>query len=468
MSWRFCHDPRVRNSRSGRTLLQVFMVLADPGLQTRSGYAAGVTTGAADPGQLTRRAFLRAAAALGATPMLASRARAAAGCLEAVGPLQAADANGLMLPAGFTSRVVATTGLTVGVTSYVWHSDPDGGATFAKPGGGWIYVSNSERLGGLGGVGAIEFGADGAIASAYSILSGTTRNCAGGPTPWNTWLSCEETPTGQVWECDPFTPGSAGVVRPALGTFNHEAAAVAHGAQRVFLTEDQPDGLLYRFTSASYPSLAAGTLEAAQILDPLGQGAIAPGQVRPLAWHAVPNPNPVGDQIATRLQVPSATPFHGGEGCWYRGSLVSFSTKGDNRVWQLDPVANKIRILYDYATAANPVLSGVDNVYTTSCGDVLVAEDPGNLEIVALTPGGLALPIVRLVGVPGTEITGPGLSPDGSRLYFSSQRNPGKTFEVSGPFVQAATVPSLGSSAWLAFGLGALGIAALRARREAT
>ena len=135
--------------------------------------------------------------------------------------------------------------------------------------------------------------------------------------------------------------------------------------------------------------------------------------------------------------MPSATTFNGGEGCWYRDGLVTFSTKGDNRIWQLDPAANTIRILYDYATARNPVLSSVDNVYTTPCGDVLVAEDPGNLEIVALTPGGLALPIVRLVGVPGTEITGPALSPDGSRLYFSSQRNPGKTFEVSGPFVRS-------------------------------
>jgi len=420
-----------------------------------------VTTAAA-PRQITRRSFLRAAAALGATPLAGSRARAAAGCLETIGPLQAADANGLMLPTGFTSRVVATTAQTVAGTSHVWHGAPDGGATFAKPDGGWIYASNSE-IAFSGGVGAISFDASGAIVGAYSILSGTSINCAGGPTPWGTWLSCEEIPTGRVWECDPFTPGSNGVARPALGSFQHEAAAVAHDAQRVFLTEDRIDGLFYRFTSASYPSLAAGALEAAQILDPDGQGPIQPGQVRPIAWHAVPNPNPTGSQTHTRYQVPLATTFNGGEGCWYRGSLVTFSTKGDNRIWQVDPIANTIRILYDYATAANPVLSGVDNVYTTACGDVLVAEDPGNLEVVALTPGGLALPIVRLVGVSGTEITGPALSPDGTRLYFSSQRNPGKTFEVSGPFAQAQTVPSLGANAWSLLLIGALGAAALRA-----
>jgi hypothetical protein len=427
-----------------------------------------VTAGDSREQVLSRRGFLRGAGALGVaglvSPLAASRARADEGCVEGVGPLQAADANGLMLPAGFTSRVVATSGQTVGATSHVWHSDPDGGATFATPGGGWIYVSNSERAAGLGGVGAIEFDAGGAILDAYSILSGTSVNCAGGPTPWGTWLSCEEVGAGRVFECDPFTPGSAGVVRPALGTFQHEAAAVAHEAQRVFLTEDRADGLLYRFTSASYPSLAAGTLAAAQILDPNGQGPIQPGQVRPVAWYTVPNPNPGAGQTATRYQVPLATTFNGGEGCWYRDGIVSFSTKGDNRVWQLDPAANTIWILYDYATATSPVLSNVDNVYTSPCGDVLVAEDPGNLEIVALTPSGLALPIVRLVGVPGTEITGPALSPDGSRLYFSSQRNPGRTFEVSGPFV-APPIPSLRST-WALLLLGALGAAALRAFRQ--
>jgi uncharacterized protein len=412
----------------------------------------------------SRRTFLARVAALGAAGIagpLGSRANAAPGCLDGVGSLQTADANGLMLPAGFSSRVVATTGQTVGATSHVWHSAPDGGATFEHPSGGWVYVSNSEEDFGQGGVGAIGFAADGSITSAYSICSGTSRNCAGGATPWNTWLTCEEVAAGRVFECDPLAPGSSGVVRPALGTFNHEAAAIAHDAQRVFLTEDRGDGLLYRFTPTSYPSLAAGTLEAAQILDPNSQGAIQPGQVRPLAWHAVPNPNPVGTQTHTRYQVPSATTFNGGEGCWYRGAYVTFSTKGDNRVWQLDPIGSTIRIIYDFATSGTPALSGVDNVYTTPCGDVLVAEDPGNLEIVALTPGGLVLPVVRLTGVPGTEMTGPALSPDGRRLYFSSQRNPGVTFEVTGPFLTPA-IPSLGGP-WPLLLLGALGAAALAA-----
>lgn len=381
------------------------------------------------------------------------------------GPLLPPDQNDLQLPAGFTSRVVARSNQVVAGTSYVWHPDPDGGATFATGDGGWIYVSNAERFIGLGGVGAIRFDAAGNVVDAYRILSGTTANCAGGPTPWGTWLSCEETPIGRVYECDPFAPNSQGVARPAMGLFQHEAAAVDPVHQIVYLTEDREDGLLYRFRPTNYPNLGSGVLEAAQVLDPKGQGPIAPGQERPLAWFTVPDPT-LQFFIPTRFQVPQATSFDGGEGCWYEGGLVYFTSKGDNRVWRLDTANQRLSIVYDAATSATPVLTGVDNVFVTPRGDVYVAEDGGNLEIVALDPKGVATPIVRLTGTSGTEITGPALSPDGTRLYFSSQRNPGTTYEVTGPFLGGAApraVPALGSigsaiAAAAVFGLGALAL----------
>ena len=382
-------------------------------------------------------------------------ANAAQADADDFGPLQPADANGLKLPAGFSSRVVATSNTQVGNTGHTWHAAPDGGACFATPDGGWVYVSNAERSGTSGGVGALRFASDGSVTDAYDILSGTTRNCAGGATPWNTWLSCEETSSGQVYECDPFTPGSQGSVRPALGTFSHEAAAVDPVHQTLYLTEDRSNGRLYRFTPTSYPDLSAGVLEAAQILDPLSQGSIAPGQVRPLAWHVIPDPT-VSGGTSTRFQAPSTTPFDGGEGCAFDPGTgrVFFSTKGDDRIWQIDTIAGTIEILYDEATSSTPILSGVDNVMVSPSGDVFVAEDPGDLQIVALTPSGAVKAIVELDGVSGTEITGPALSPDGTRLYFSSQRNPGRTFEVTGPFGVATTVPA--APAVVQMGLAAL------------
>lgn len=409
---------------------------------------------------LSRRAFLRhGARAVGALGAGLLGGIGAVGCFvpggkRFFGALEPPDANGLRLPVGFASRIVAVSGSLVGGTGHTWHGAPDGGAVFPAPDGGWVYVSNSEISSGGGGVGALRFSAAGDLVDAYAILTGTHRNCAGGPTPWDTWLSCEEVAAGRVYECDPFAPGSQGMLRAALGTFSHEAAAVDPLRRVVYLSEDRGAGLLYRFTPGVWPSLDAGLLEAAEILDPDGLGPIVPGQTRPLAWHTVPEPNPTGGGVAsptslpitaraTRFQVPEATPFAGGEGLFYAHGRVVLTTKGDDRVWEIDTVRDEISILYDRATSATPLLSGVDNVTIAPTGDVYVAEDPGNLEIVALTTDGEVKPIVQVTGQPGSEVTGPALSPDGHRLYFSSQR-PGTTYEVTGPFVPQIVWPAPG------------------------
>lgn len=384
----------------------------------------------------------------GGTPPVAG----GAGRFANIGPLSdTPDALGFRLPTsppGFSVKIVAES-LQPPLTSkpFLWPIFPDGSGVIATDDGGWIYVVNSEVPGvgtlsnesfvpqtspitspiqmfapGLGGASCLKFDKDAKLVDAYSILSGTTFNCAGVITPWKTWLSCEEVNTGQVWECDPFGVAEA-VVLPALGRFDHEAIAVDMSKKMLYLTEDLPDGRFYRFVpsatdwpaGAARPALAEGKLQIMKITggDPL-QGP------QPVTW--VDAVNPTAAQNVNRIADTAV--FDGGEGIWYFQGFVYFSTKGDNRIWVYDSVGETLEVIYDFGTAQAPnnVLSGVDNIFVTPQGDVLVAEDGGDMQIVVIFPDRTLKPLLQLTGQDGSELAGIAFSPDGRRMYFNSDR----------------------------------------------
>ena len=403
---------------------------------------------------MDRRQFLQSGvfAAGGATafPLFANATASAQaagespyGSLAGIAP----DANGMILPPGFTSRVVAVAGEPVGDTDFEWHIFPDGAATFDDGNGGWIHTVNSEvLLAGAAGVSAIHYDADGNIIDAYPLLRNSNSNCGGGPSPWGTFLSGEEVfaSGGYLWECDP-TRATEPKAHEAMGIFVHEAAAVDPVREQVYQTEDMLDGRLYRYTPDNYHDLSSGLLEVAAVAE---NGSVS--------WIEVPDPS--GAEMPPRQQVPESTGFLGGEGIWYHDDWIFFSTKFDHKIHGINVADSTHTLLYDPnpedIAAGTAVLSGVDNLTVDAgTGDIFVAEDGGNMEVVIITPDGVVAPFARLVDQDNSEITGPVFNPRRDRLYFSSQRGPsprtigeinpmvvtedrfgGITYEVSGPF----------------------------------
>jgi len=226
-----------------------------------------------------------------------------------------------------------------------------------------------------------------------------------------------------------------------MGSFCHEACATDPRGRAVYLTEDRgsdSDSGFYRFRPTRWHDLADGVLEIAEVV---GDPRAGSARVR---WHRVPNPNPGAADVACRYQVDRAYRFNRGEGMVFHGGSIWFSTTADHRLWEYHCADATLRIAYDAEARARDgreaPLRKPDNLAAGAGGAVLAAEDGDDMQIVVLTPTGEALPLLQVVGHDRSEITGPAFSPDGSRLYFSSQRGSqgvkggGMTFEVRGPF----------------------------------
>ncbi|MET0206204.1 MAG: alkaline phosphatase PhoX [Thermoleophilaceae bacterium] len=346
------------------------------------------------------------------------------------GALGPPDENGVRLPQGFRSRVVARGEEVVPGTGYRWHIASDGMASFPDERRGFVLVSNSEDF--EGGASALRFGRDGRVEDAYRILSGTTQNCSGGGTPWGTWLSCEEVEEGRVWECDPSGRRRA-VAHPAMGIFKHEAAAVDAADRRVYLTEDLIDGGLYRYTPAEWPDLSEGLLEIARVRD----GAVE--------WVEVPDP--LARRERTRRQVEDSAQLERGEGVWLDGQTLYVATTADNRVHAYDTRRERIEVVYDGLASRSAPLLRVDQLTGSRAGEVFVCEDLATDEI-DMGVIDRNRRVSKFLSVTGpqherSELTGVTFDPSGRRMFFASQRafpksdaspGPGAIYEVTGPF----------------------------------
>ena len=417
-----------------------------------------------------RRAVLRNGLALGGTavasailgvggPVSAAPASSSSPAPGPYGSLEGRrpDGNGLVLPEGFSSRIVAVGGTGVGATDYTWPLFPDGKGTVATPDGGWILACNHEvfdfqTIGeSAGGASAVRFDSGGSILDAYPILEGSHSNSRGATTPWGTWLSCQEAHQGdgRIWECDP-TGDSPAVPRNALGVRTHGSVAVDPLGGHCYMTEAHRDGRLYRFRmldeSASGAALADGLLEA-MVVDPDGG----------VSW--IPVPDPSGTVAPTRVQAADGFVTPMGGGVWVHDGSLIFTTALDDRVHAVDLANQRHWVLWDGSGHRQPLVGIGDLTVAPASGDLFVAEDRGDMELVLVGTEGLVAPFCRMVGDDHrlSAVTGPCFDPSGTRLYISSLRGRGEalvrdvveaidwgdgvegrhvgvTYEVSGPF----------------------------------
>jgi uncharacterized protein len=409
---------------------------------------------------ITRRRFLRttgSAALWSAFPLTSPVAAVKETPFTGYGPLQPDPAGVLDLPQGFQYRVLARAGETMsdGVKRPTL---ADGMAAFPGPGGSTMLCCNHEidkrataeyptlkpgdefdRASG-GGTTALILDRDLKVTRQYVSNAGTARNCAGGPTPWGTWLTCEETEEaghGYVFEVDPERATSRRL--PRLGRFRHEAVAFDPRSGYLYLTEDLADGLLYRFRPAerTRTRLEFGVLEALVVREaPARFASRRPYRVE---WVTITNPTPKPDQKTTRSQGRElgAIPFNRSEGiCFSAGSIYFTATaggaKGLGQVWRLTPSAPEDRLELWVESDRPEAMESPDNLIGHSSGDLYLCEDgAGTDRLLGITPKGALFELARVRSE--SETAGVTFSPDGRALFFNAQKD-GLTFVITGPF----------------------------------
>jgi secreted PhoX family phosphatase len=396
----------------------------------------------------------------------------------------------LDLPAGFDYKVISRAGERMSDGLLV-PGRPDGMGTFSTPDQACVLIRNHENSPsplenspfgtdnamvheiardklydagglaspGLGGTTTVIFDEDNQVVKKqFMSLAGTYRNCAGGPTPWNSWLTCEEDVTradgtrseqdhGFVFD----VPATAtGLVDPkpivGMGRFNHEAIAVDPQSGIVYQTEDRSDGLIYRFIPNDPADLHAGGQLQALAIKGLGSfdtrnwdaTTLQVGERLPVEWITLDDIEAPEDDLRLRGFAAGAARFARGEGMWYGDQEIYFAcTNGGpkrfGQIFRYDVQSAELELFAE--SEDKTVLHMADNLTLTPWGSLLVCEDNGaenRLHLIDLN-GDITLFAINRSS--SSEFAGAVFSPSGKTLFVNIQEN-GETLAITGPWEQ--------------------------------
>jgi len=417
------------------------------------------------------------------------------------GPLLRDPEGILDLPMGFSYKVISKAGDAM-TDGFVVPARPDGMAAFSGGENRVIVIRNHELSEGKTakrspfgenfellpklprekiydpGVGEDGVPADGGtttfvyntetqeIETEYLSLAGTLRNCAGGPTPWNTWLTCEEIVLkangqyakdhGYVFEVPASLEPQVFDPEPILdmGRFNHEAVALDPKSGVVYLTEDQSDGILYRFIpNTPGKMLEGGILQALVISGQPGldtrnweERKVEIGKELDVEWIDMEKIH--DDDLRHRGVKAGAALFARGEGMWFGNDAIYFAcTNGgpnkDGQIWKYTPSEaeatedekeNPGKLELFVEPNDSTVVQRADNLTVAPWGDLIVCEDgPNENFLFGVTPRGEIYKFAKNA-VSESELAGAVFSPDGSTLFMNIQVD-GLTIAITGPWV---------------------------------
>jgi hypothetical protein len=323
-----------------------------------------------------------------------------------------------------------------------------------------------------GGTTTLMFDPDqGALLDSRSSLSGTIRNCAGGPTPWGSWLTCEETTTvnatsglrhGYIFE---VPSAGTGISTPitAMGRYSHEAVAVDPATGYVYETEDANPAGLYRFRPSTPGNLHAGGVLEMMVVNggPYDTRADATGTVyASTSWVEITEPDvPPGVAMSAEGIAQGGALFARLEGIWYaNGKVYVVSTSGgpagEGQIFEYEPASGAMRVLF--ASPSSDVLDSPDNICVSPRGGLVLCEDGSGIEYLhGLTTDGeifkfaqnnVEIPAGGVPGRPdiapgdyrGSEWCGATFEPMSGNWLFVNIQSPGTTFAITGPWRQGS------------------------------